>query len=141
MRMLAARRQRGITGCLVHPRLQLRDLRQQNTNDRLRLRRLPSNQLFRDQRLLRHALGVTEFADSEKINSDARIRSSCERLLIDASSFANPLGGGHFDFLTSNNSSNLILEFTPVPEPSTLLLGTLAIGSIAWKLRRHKRPH
>jgi hypothetical protein len=33
--------------------------------------------------------------------------------------FANDLGGGHFSLLVANNASQLLLDFTPVLEPST----------------------
>lgn len=69
MRMLRAGRQRGIPWRLAQPRFEFRDscrelrnLPQQHTNYRLRLRRLPRNQLLRDLQLGRHAPGVAEIS-------------------------------------------------------------------------------
>jgi hypothetical protein len=68
MRMLAARRQRRVSRRLVQTRFKFGDLRQQQPNNRLRLRRLPGDQFLRDQWLLRHATGVADFASRAKIN-------------------------------------------------------------------------
>ena len=62
VRMLRARRQRGVLGRLPQARdfrLQFRDLREQQPNDGLRLRRLTRDQVFGD--LQRHALDVANF--------------------------------------------------------------------------------
>jgi hypothetical protein len=80
--MLARWRQRRIAGRLVQAgfklrqsRFQFSDPRQQQTDHGLRLRRLPSNQLFGDQQFLRHVPDVTEIANQEKTNS----APGCER--------------------------------------------------------------
>jgi autotransporter-associated beta strand protein len=53
---------------------------------------------------------------------------------VDASGFANPLHGGHFEVAASNNA--VFLEYV-VPEPGTLvLLGTGAAGLMGWVWRR-----
>ncbi|HWA99634.1 MAG TPA: PEP-CTERM sorting domain-containing protein, partial [Pirellulales bacterium] len=38
--------------------------------------------------------------------------------------------------LNANSASELILEFTAVPEPSTLAFGAVALGALAWRRRR-----
>jgi hypothetical protein len=73
VRMLRARRQRGILRRPIQPGLEFRhsllkrrDMSQQRENDRLRLRRLPSNHFLRD--FQRHAPVVAQIQLSEKIN-------------------------------------------------------------------------
>jgi hypothetical protein len=68
--MLARWRQRRIAGRLVQAgfqlrqsRLQFSDPRQQQTDDGLHLRRLPSNQLCGDQQFQRHVPDVAEIAN------------------------------------------------------------------------------
>ena len=55
---------------------------------------------------------------------------------IDTSGFQNPMGTG--GFYLSESGNNLMLNFTPVPEPSTWVLmasGVCALGA-AWRRRR-----
>jgi autotransporter-associated beta strand protein len=55
--------------------------------------------------------------------------------VIDASGFQNPLMGGGFSIAQSGNT--LVLDFTPVPEPSTWALVAVGVGAIAiFSLRR-----
>jgi len=49
--------------------------------------------------------------------------------------FSNALGGGTFSVAQSGN--NLLLEFTPIPEPSTWALITIGLCAVTW-LRRRK---
>lgn len=60
-----------------------------------------------------------------------------EKFTLDVSTFASPLGGGSFALLQSGN--NLVLNFTPVPEPSTYALLALGLGFVAWQVRRRSR--
>ena len=85
MRMLRARGQRGILRSLVEPGLQVRDLRQQYTDDRLGLRRLPSNQIVRE--FQRHALGVADFALLEQTNFPKTPAPARERLPLKSSHY------------------------------------------------------
>lgn len=55
---------------------------------------------------------------------------------IDSTGFANNTALGYFSLLQSGNS--LLLNFTPVPEPSTYALCALGLGSV-WFIRR-RRP-
>jgi hypothetical protein len=58
---------------------------------------------------------------------------------IDSSEFRNDVGTGQF--FVSESGDNLMLNFTPVPEPSTwalLGLGSLVLGFVAF--RRSRRP-
>jgi hypothetical protein len=80
MGMLGAGGQRRIAWRLVQTRFEFGDLRQQQANDSLRLRRLTGDQLFRDQQFLRHAPGVAEIADLGKINSPTKLNPARERL-------------------------------------------------------------
>ncbi len=57
--------------------------------------------------------------------------------VVDTSAFSNSLGVGSFSLSQSGN--NLVLNFSPVPEPSTyalLLFGVGALGLRAWRRRR-----
>jgi autotransporter-associated beta strand protein len=58
-------------------------------------------------------------------------------IAIDSSEFVDLLGTGQF-FL-SQNGNDLVLNFTPVPEPSTYALMGLGLGVVAVGLRRRKR--
>ena len=53
---------------------------------------------------------------------------------IDASGFENSLGTG--SFFLSADSSNLMLNFTPVPEPSTYALMAAGLVVLLWRRRR-----
>jgi hypothetical protein len=62
---------------------------------------------------------------------------SASDFTINSGSFSNSLGIG--SFFVSSNGSDVFLNFTPVPEPSTwALLGTgvAAVGWAAWRRRR-----
>ena len=55
---------------------------------------------------------------------------------INASGFQNPLGSGSF-FLTSDGT-NLMMNFTPVPEPSTYALMAAGLAMLFWRRRRNR---
>jgi autotransporter-associated beta strand protein len=57
---------------------------------------------------------------------------------VNTSGFQNSLNGGSFFF--SENGSALDLNFTPVPEPSTLILMLAGMAAIGARIRRSKRP-
>ena len=58
-------------------------------------------------------------------------------IAIDSSGFDSVIGAGQF-FLTQTGN-DLMLNFTPVPEPSTYALIGLGLGVVAMGLRRRKR--
>lgn len=63
---------------------------------------------------------------------------STDKFLFDTSAFSTDAGPNAI-FSISQSGNNLILSFTPVPEPSTwALLGTgvLAIGVVGWRQRK-----
>jgi len=64
MRMLRTGRQRRVVRRFAEPGFQLLNLRQQQPNDRLRFRSLPSNQIFRD--FQRHGRVIAEIQISGK---------------------------------------------------------------------------
>jgi autotransporter-associated beta strand protein len=59
------------------------------------------------------------------------------RFTLDTSDFANGLAGGSFSVSQSGN--DLLLHFTPVPEPSTYALLALGLGAVALAARRRRR--
>lgn len=70
--------------------------------------------------------GITGFnADNFQVNVDA---------VNGTAGFSNSLGGGSFSIAQSGN--NLLLEFTPVPEPSTWVLITIGLGAVTLLRRR-----
>jgi autotransporter-associated beta strand protein len=56
---------------------------------------------------------------------------------VNTSGFQNPLNGG--SFLVSENGNALDLNFTPVPEPSTLILMLAGMAAISARIRSSKR--
>ena len=59
---------------------------------------------------------------------------------LDTTAFANNLGGGHFYVSQAGNAVNL--NFTPLPEPSTIALlaaGALGLVGSGWRRRRAAR--
>lgn len=56
---------------------------------------------------------------------------------VDTSQFLNSTGSGSF-FVTQNGNS-LVINFTPVPEPSTVVLFSLGIAAIGWVEYRRRR--
>lgn len=59
------------------------------------------------------------------------------RFTLDTSDFANGLAGGSFSVSQSGN--DLLLNFTPVPEPSTYALLFLGLGAVVLAARRRRR--
>ena len=64
--------------------------------------------------------GISGFASSE--------------FAIDISGFQNSLGGG--SFFVTQDGTNLMLDFAPVPEPSTNALMAAGLMVLAWRRRR-----
>ena len=66
---------------------------------------------------------------------------------IDASGFANSLafderGNGFFSlslYSSSEYNNQVLLNFTPVPEPSTYALLALGLGLIGWSVWRRRQ--
>jgi autotransporter-associated beta strand protein len=56
---------------------------------------------------------------------------------MDTSQFQNPTDGGQFSILESGSS--LMLDFTPIPEPSTWALMATGLGALAVAARRRQR--
>jgi T5SS/PEP-CTERM-associated repeat protein len=61
--------------------------------------------------------------------------------VVDWSAFelANGLNGGVFSVIQSINGNDLLLHYTAVPEPGSLLLLLTAAAPLAWRLRRRRR--
>lgn len=59
------------------------------------------------------------------------------RFTLDTSDFTNSLGIG--SFFVSQSGNDLLLNFTPVPEPSTYALMFLGLGAVALAVRRRRR--
>jgi T5SS/PEP-CTERM-associated repeat protein len=66
--------------------------------------------------------------------------TSLEALIVSDEDFVNPLAGGSFWLSASDEGRALYLNFTPIPEPSTLALCVSAIGAFAvcWCNRRKR---
>jgi hypothetical protein len=62
---------------------------------------------------------------------------SADRVTLDTSGFANGLGGGSFSLGVDANTNQLILTFSPVPEPGAVLV--CAAAALAGE-RRLRRP-
>lgn len=58
---------------------------------------------------------------------------------LDWSNFVNNLNGGTFSLSLGGEDTQLYLNFTPVPEPSTYALFGLGLGIVAWSLWRRRR--
>jgi len=56
---------------------------------------------------------------------------------LNASGFQNPFNGS---FGVSLSGNDLMLNYTAVPEPSSLLLAAAAAGGLAWRRRRRRAP-
>ena len=50
--------------------------------------------------------------------------------------FSNGLGGGNFSVGVANGNKDLVLQFTPAPEPGTCLLLGLGAAAFFWRIRR-----
>jgi T5SS/PEP-CTERM-associated repeat protein/autotransporter-associated beta strand protein len=61
---------------------------------------------------------------------------SADKFLIDTSLFTNPLGIGSFSL--SQMGPDLVLSFTPVPEPETYMLMFGGLAAVAWNFRRKR---
>ncbi len=57
----------------------------------------------------------------------------------DAFALANFLNGGAFSVVPSLDGLSLFVHFTPVPEPTTLWLGVLAVAGLNWRIRRGRQ--
>ena len=67
--------------------------------------------------------------------------SSLANLSLDTAAFTayNNLGGGSFSLLSGGGGNELLLHFSAVPEPSSMILGSLVAAGFAWRRRRKKR--
>jgi PEP-CTERM motif-containing protein len=65
---------------------------------------------------------------------------AADKFTLDVSAFANNLQGGVFSIDTDVNSNKLVLWFTPVPEPGTVLFAA-GLGLLGMRVvRRRPRP-
>lgn len=53
---------------------------------------------------------------------------------------SNGVAPGLFDLFASGDMNGLYLEYTPVPEPGTMLLAGCAAAGLAWRARRRRAP-
>jgi autotransporter-associated beta strand protein len=58
---------------------------------------------------------------------------------FDTSNFSNSLAGGFFSVTDPGSGPNLMLNFTPVPEPSTWALMATGLGALVAAVRRRRR--
>ncbi|MDX2186192.1 MAG: PEP-CTERM sorting domain-containing protein [Opitutaceae bacterium] len=71
------------------------------------------------------------------ISSNKLLSFDVDGIVVDDSKFQNGLNGGFFSLDTAGNS--LVLNFTPVPEPSTWIMLIAGAGALALLARRGKR--
>lgn len=83
---------------------------------------------------------VTDFSSGSAFSWTIATSSSgitnfaADKFLIDTSNFSNSLGTGSFSVAQSGNT--LLLNFTPVPEPSTYVLLLLGVTAFFFRRRR-----
>ncbi|HEY4301027.1 MAG TPA: PEP-CTERM sorting domain-containing protein [Candidatus Didemnitutus sp.] len=70
-------------------------------------------------------------------NSTSLTNFAANKFQIDTTNFANLLDGGAFSIVESGNQ--IVLDFSPVPEPSTFALLIPGLGLVAWAVRRRRR--
>jgi len=56
-----------------------------------------------------------------------------------AAGFSNALGGGVFSVALSGDSTDLLLNYTAIPEPSTYAMLGLGLGLLVWLRRKNKK--
>ena len=65
---------------------------------------------------------------------------AADKFTLDTSGFLNDLGGGSFSLSTNAAATQLVLSFTPVPEPATvLLIGAAGFAVAGWRRRFRTR--
>ncbi|HVU17422.1 MAG TPA: PEP-CTERM sorting domain-containing protein [Candidatus Didemnitutus sp.] len=62
---------------------------------------------------------------------------AANRFAIDTTNFSNSLGLGGFAIVQSGN--DIILDFSPIPEPETWALLASGLGAMAWVVRRRRK--
>ena len=78
---------------------------------------------------------IADFSDGNAANGVQGFAT--DKFTLDTSGFQNPVGGGVFALSTDPLSNQLVLTFTPVPEPGAgLALGGLVLGGAACLRRR-----